>query len=123
MFATVVALTGCAEIEAIFKPPPRPPSSPSPSPAPSQPPLTPQLPAGEEQRLMEEARRKIGAADRLLRDLEGRPMKPPQQEMFQTAKNFLDQARSALGARDYQRAVNLASKAQALGDDLATLTK
>ena len=72
---------------------------------------------------MEDAKRKIGEVDRLLRELEGRPMKPQQKEMFLTAKDFLDQARSALGARDYQRAVNLASKAQALSDDLAALTK
>ncbi len=121
--STLVALSGCAQIEAFFKslPPFREraaPSASSPTPG-----LRPQLPAEEEQRLMEDARRKIAEVERLLRELDGRPMKPPQEEMFLTAKNFLDQARSAFGARDYQRAVNLASKAQALGDDLAALTK
>lgn len=118
--AVLVALSGCAQIEAFFKslPPFRERSAPSSSPS-----LRPQLPAEEEQRLMEDARRKIAEVERLFRDLEGRQMKPPQEEMFLTAKNFMDQARSAFGARDYQRAVNLASKAQALGDDLAALTK
>lgn len=128
----LILLSGCAQIEAIFKPPvppperpapaASPPSPPSPPSAPS-PPLRPQLSAEEEQRLTEDARRKIGEVDRLLQELEGRQMKPQQKEMFLTAKDFLDQARSALGARDYQRAANLASKARALSDDLATLTK
>ncbi len=65
----------------------------------------------------------IGEVDRLLRELEGRPMKLSQQEMFLTAKDFLDQARSAFGERDYRRAANLASKARTLSDDLGTATK
>lgn len=109
-----LALSGCAQLEAIFK---RPPASTSPASS-TSPPLRPQLPAAEEQRLMEDARRKIGDVERLLRELEGRQMRPQQQEVFLTAKNFLEEARTALGARDYQRAVNLAGKAQALGDDL-----
>ncbi len=119
----LVLLSGCAQIEAVFKPPAPPPERPAPSPSPPAPPLRPQLSPEEEQRLMEDARRKIGEVDRLLRELEGRQMKPQQKEMLLTAKDFVDQARSALGVRDYQRAVNLASKAQALSDDLAALTK
>jgi hypothetical protein len=116
----LILLSGCAQIEAMFKRPAPPPERPMPS---TLPPLRPQLSAEEEQRLSEDAKRKIGEVDRLLRELEGRQMKPQQQEMFLTAKDFLDQARSALGALDYQRAVNLASKARALSDDLAALTK
>ena len=123
LVVVLILLSGCAQIEAIFKRPAPPPERPTPSTLPPSPPLRPQLSAEEEQRLSEDAKRRIGEVDRLLRDLEGRQMKPPQQEMFLTAKDFLDQARSALEARDYQRAVNLASKAQALGDDLAALTK
>ena len=129
----LILLSACAQIEAIFKRPASPPERAAPStpppapsaspPAPPAPPVRPQLSAEEEQRLIEDARRKIGEVDRLLRGLEGRQMKPQQKEMFLTAKDFLDQARSALGARDYQRAVNLASKAQALSDDLAAVTK
>ncbi|PYN82076.1 MAG: hypothetical protein DMD96_08590 [Candidatus Rokuibacteriota bacterium] len=61
--------------------------------------------------------------EKLLGELEGRQMKPRQQETIRTAKNFLDQARTALGQRDYQRAANLASKARALTDDLGGTTK
>ena len=55
--------------------------------------------------------------------LEGRTLKPPQQETLKTAKNFLDQAKSALDQRDYQRAANLAGKARALTVVLAGATK
>jgi hypothetical protein len=87
------------------------------------PPLTPEISLEEEQRLVEEAQRKIGETDRLLRQLEQRQMKPDEREMFLTAQNFLDQARRALAGREYQRAANLASKARALSDDLAAVTK
>lgn len=120
----LILLSGCAQIEAIFKPSAPPPERAAPLILPpSPPPLTPQLPMEEEQRLLENAKRKIGEVDRLLRELEGRPMKPEQKEMFFTAKDFVDQARSALGAGEYQRAATLAGKAQALSDDLAARTK
>lgn len=130
-----LALSGCAKLEAIFKPPPpeRPaPPAPAPSPpaarpptppAPAPPPLTPEMSAEEERRLREDAQRKIGETDRLLRQLEGRSMKPEQRETFLTVQSFLDQARKALAAREYQRAVNLATKARALSGDLATMTE
>jgi hypothetical protein len=86
-------------------------------------PLRPEVPAAEEQRLLESTRQSIGDITRIVGELEGRPMKPPQQESLRTAKNFLDQARAALDQRDYQRAANLASKARALTDDLAGATK
>jgi len=50
-------------------------------------------------------------------------LKPPQRESLQTAMNFLDQARTALGQGDYPRAANLASKARALTDELAATSK
>lgn len=138
---SVLLLWGCAtEFEAILKKPaqpvaatpppaPTPPAAPAPPPAPKTGaapalgPLRPELSAGEEQRLADGARQNIGDVERLLAELEGRQLKPPQQEAFQTAKNFLDQARSALGQRDYQRAANLASKARALTDDIAGKAK
>ena len=67
--------------------------------------------------------RPAAPAARLLGELEGRSLKPPQQEALQSAKNFLDQARTALSQRDYPRAANLASKARALTDDLAATSK
>lgn len=118
----LVTLYGCATPGIATRPPV--PSPPPPRPAVSpQPPLRPELSPEEEQRLAEGARQKIGDVERLVAALEGRPLKPPQREALQTAKSFLEQARTALGQRDYPRAANLASKARALTDDLAATTK
>jgi hypothetical protein len=97
---------------------PPPPANPSPAT-----PLRPEVSADEEHRLVESTKQSIGDIARAVAELEGRQMKPPQQEALRTAKNFLDQARSALDQRDYQRAANLASKARALTDDVVGTTK
>jgi len=134
---SLLLCSGCAaELDALFKKPP-PPVATAPAPAPPPPvpappssaarpgaapapgPLRQELSAEEEQRLADGARQNIGDVERLLAELEGRPLKPPQQEAFKTAKNFLAEARAALGQRDYQRAANLASKARALTDDIS----
>ncbi len=100
---------------------PTPPTSPSPSPTP--PPLTPQVSPNEQRRLVEEARRKIDEAEPLLHQLEPRRMDQKEWETFLTAQGLIDQARKALGAGEYERAANLASKARALFDDLAKTVK
>ena len=64
----LILLSGCAQIEDIFKRPAAPPERPMPSTLPPSPPLRPQLSAEEEQRLSEDAKRKIGEVDRLLRE-------------------------------------------------------
>jgi flagellar basal body L-ring protein FlgH len=125
-------VSGCATETATQKPaapapgttvsPTQPPAAPAPSKA-SPGAMRPEVPAAEEQRLLESARQNIGDVTKAVAELEGRPLKAPQQETLKTAKNFLDQARSALDQRDYQRAANLASKARALTDDLAGATK
>lgn len=134
--ATLIALYGCGGVdtEVVLKRP----ADPSPTAAPratpavqrtqggtpqASPPLRPELSPAEEQRLAEGARRDIGDTARLIAELEARPLKPPQKEALQNAKNFLDQAQMALGQRDYPRAANLASKARALTDDLAATSK
>ena len=122
---------GRAQTDALLKKPadppmaatPRPAAPAAPRPSPQQPPLRQELSPEEEHRLAEGARQKIGDVARLLGELEGRSLKPPQQEALQSAKNFLDQARTALSQRDYPRAANLASKARALTDDLAATSK
>ncbi len=136
--ALLLLLSGCAGTDAIVKKPAAPAAptttaTPAPPPAastapksgttsPSEP-LRPEVSAEQEQRLVESTKQNIGDVARILGELEGRQMKPPQQEALRTAKNFLDQARSALDQRDYQRAANLASKARALTDDVAGATK
>jgi hypothetical protein len=119
--SALLLLSGCASETVVTKPAPAPaPKSGATSPSGA---LRPEVPAAEEQRLLESARQNIGDVTRAVGELEGRPLKPPQLEALKTAKNFLDQARSALDQRDYQRAANLASKARALTDDLAGATK
>lgn len=132
--AALLVLSGCGGTEAVVKKPTTAPTvaptvaGPAPAPvasvalksnaaAPAGP-LRPEVSAGEEQRLLESARQNIGDVARILGELEERSLKPPQQEALRTAKNLLDQARSALDQRDYQRAANLASKARALTNDV-----
>jgi hypothetical protein len=132
--AALLLCCGCAATEPAKKPgaqtappgvaTPTPVSTPRPSanqPPPT--PLRPEVSADEGHRLVESTKQSIGDVARALAELEGRRMKPPQQEALRTAKNFLDQARSALDQRDYQRAANLASKARTLTDDVAGTTK
>jgi len=131
--ATLLALYGCGGVdpELVLKRPADPsPAAPRATPAPQrtqggtpQPPLRPELSPAEEQRLAEGARQNISDTSRVIAELEGRPLKPPQKEALQNAKSFLDQAQMALGQRDYPRAANLASKARALADDLAAMSK
>jgi hypothetical protein len=98
------------------------PPSKSPAPAPAGP-LRPEVPPAEEQRLLESTRQNIADVARTVGELEGRTLKPTQQDSLRTAKNLLDDARTALDQKDYQRAANLASKARALTDDLAGTAK
>jgi hypothetical protein len=130
----LLVLGGCARLEAIFAPPPvlpapsaRPvpapvpatPASRPPAPPPPTPVVTPGMSAAEERQLGDDAERQVGEAERLLRRLEARALKADERETLATAQNFLEDARKALAAREYLRATNLATKARALGEDLA----
>jgi hypothetical protein len=124
----LILMSGCsAQTDAVLKRPPDQPTVATPRAAPPRPPQPPslrqELSPEEEQRLAEGARQNIGDVARLIAELEGRSLKPPQKEALESAKTFLDQARTALGQRDYPRAANLASKARALTDDLAATSK
>jgi len=131
--SALLFLSGCAGNEAVVKKPAAPAASTtaaSPAPAAPRPgatspagPLRPEVPPAQEQRLLDSTQQNIVDVARTLGELEGRALKPPQQESLRTAKNFLDQARSALDQKDYQRAANLAGKARALTDDLAAATR
>jgi hypothetical protein len=101
-----------------------PPTTPAPPraspPPPPSPPLTASLPPAEVRRLRDDAQRRIEEAERLLRQLEGRPFAARDLETLQLAQSLVDQARKALGGEDYERAANLAAKARTLADDLST---
>src|SRR5262249_38524403 len=142
LFASALLLLASCTTETAVRKPSAPASSPTapattapattttPTPPPAKPPATspsgalrPEVSAAEEQRLVESTRQSIGDVTKAMSELEKRSLKAPQQESLRTAKEFLVQAREALDQRDYQRAANLASKARALTDDLASATK
>jgi hypothetical protein len=70
-------------------------------------------------KLREDAQRRIEEAERLLRQVEGRPLVPKDRETLVLAQSLVEQARKALGSEEYERAANLATKARTLADDLA----
>ncbi len=98
-------------------PAPTPPSTPTAAPGP---PLTASLPAGEMRKLQDDAQRRIDEAERLLRQLEGRPLASRELETLQLAQSLILQARKALGSAEFERAANLAIKARTLAEDLST---
>jgi hypothetical protein len=71
-------------------------------------------------RLQDEAQRGIEDTERLLRQLDSRPLAPRDLEMLRLAQGLVEQARRALGGQEYERAANLAAKARTLADDLST---
>ena len=102
-----------------------PPSSTSPSTPQSTPqspslPLTASLPPAEVRRLQEEAQRAIDETERLLRQLDGRPLVSKDLETLRLTQGLVEQARKALGGQEYERAANLAAKARTLAEDLST---
>ena len=81
------------------------------------------MPPAEEQRLLDSTQQNIVDVARTLGELEGRALKPPQQEILADREKLPGSGAHALDQKDYQRAANLASKARALTDDLAAATK
>lgn len=100
--------------------PPLPAPVPAGPPAGPSPPLTASLPPAEVRRLQDEAQRRIEEAERLLRQLDGRPLAPQDVETLRLAQSLVEQARKALGGQEYERAANLATKARTLADDVST---
>lgn len=126
LLAIALALPACATIESLFKPAPPAPPAPSPAPAPAPrarptpplPPLQPQLSEAEERRLRDRATRQIADAERAVRAVQADALEPAQRETLGAIQSFLQQARQALAARDYERATTLARKAETLARDL-----
>jgi hypothetical protein len=88
--------------------------------APAGPTLTASLSPAEARKFREEAQRRLGEAERLLRQVEGRPLAAKDRDTLLLAHSLLEQARKALGTEEYERAANLAIKAHTLADDLAS---
>ncbi len=125
LFAGVVLLaaSGCAQLNALLTPTPTPPSQrpalPEKREPPSPPILSPQMDTDQEERLIEEAHKRIEVAEQNLQAIDARKLAADQQETYQTITSFLNEARAALNLKDVPRALNLAQKAHILSDELS----
>ncbi len=101
-------------------PPPRTASIPRETPAPV---LAPQASAEEEQRIKNQAERRIEGTERLVQKIDPSRLAREQQENYLTIQSFLAKAREALSSRDVQRAFTLADKAFLLADELSKVPR
>lgn len=111
-----VVLAGCADLQAIFAPPP--PKMPPVKRESPPPVLSPQVGRVDEDRLRREANSKIQKAEQIVQQVDQKKLAKDQQETFSTIRSFLANAREALTARDFLRATNHAEKAQILAEEL-----
>jgi hypothetical protein len=81
--------------------------------------LAPQVSPAEQNRLKLLAMTRIDGAEQILRRVDARKLGPDQQQTYGTAQSFVAKAREALAEADYERAFNLADKAEVLATDLA----
>jgi hypothetical protein len=81
--------------------------------------LAPQVSPTEQNRLRVLATTRIDGTEQILRRVDASKLGPDQQQTLGTAQSFLAKAREALAANDYERAFNLADKAQVIATDLA----
>jgi hypothetical protein len=103
--------------DAPVPPPPVAPLSPAPVPPPRV--LAPQVGGEEEARLSREVRTRLEGAEKAVGLIDQKRLGVPQLETYATIQSFLSKAREAVVARDYQRALTLADKAQTLATDLS----
>jgi len=101
-------------------PPPRTAAVPRETPAPV---LAPQASAEEEQRIKNQAERRIEGTERLVQKIDPSRLAREQQENYLTIQSFLAKAREALSSRDVQRAFTLADKAFLLADELSKVPR
>jgi hypothetical protein len=80
--------------------------------------LEPSAVGNEASQQKESTNQILGTAEQNLKRLEGRQLSADQQNMVSQARQFVDQARSAINAGDLDRAHTLAWKAQLLTEDL-----
>jgi hypothetical protein len=95
-------------------PPPPPRAIPDPPPV-----LSPVLSAVDEQKLRSDTQHRIDGAAQRLRQIDTAKLASGEQDSLQTVQSFLEKAREALQAQDFQRAFTLADKAYLLADELA----
>lgn len=113
-------ISGCAKLKAVVGPAPRL-SPPLPARMKKEPPpavLSPTMSQVEADRLQREASARIEGAERIAKQVDQEKLAPEQRETFLTIQSFLAKARAAVSAKDFERAVNLADKAQILANEL-----
>lgn len=130
IFLSLILATGCAQLQAIFKPTPRPsapvrptrqappPTSTHPTRQEPPPRLSPQISSDRERQLTQEVNDTIQGVERILLSIDRQKLRSDQWETYQTVHSFLAQAREALANKDFQQAINLAQKAHVLSDEL-----
>ncbi len=124
LLTAAILLVGasCAQVKKIFTPaalPPPRPGLPERREPPAPPLLSPQVATDQEERLIEEAYKRIEVAERNLQSIDARKLAADQEETYQTIHSFVNQARAALTLKDLPRALNLAQKAHILSDELS----
>jgi hypothetical protein len=80
--------------------------------------ISPEMTPAEAQRLQKITNDLVAESEKDLQKIEARELTPEQQETKAQIRSFLNLSKSARDASDWQRAHNLALKAQLLADDL-----
>jgi hypothetical protein len=91
---------------------------PKPKPDAPAPVIAPQLSARQQADATRATNDDIRVAEKNLRGVSGKPLKPPQQDLVDKIEGFLSQAHEAIRADDWVRAQNLAHKAEVLSVEL-----
>jgi hypothetical protein len=80
--------------------------------------ISPSVPPQKASSQMENTNVLLNSADANLKSISGTQLDANQEEMVKQVKNFMEQAKTAAGAGDVERANNLATKAQLLSAEL-----
>jgi hypothetical protein len=86
---------------------------------PSEPTIVPELSTGELEAAKADAQASLDAAERNLAATRGKALNEAQADLASKIRGFMDAAREAMRNSDWQRATNLAKKAEVLSRELA----
>jgi hypothetical protein len=116
-------IVGCAEKKPVVSPaPPRPPTRVKPvrrDPVPLPPSVAPpQVGYGKEEQLRTEAKGRVEAAERIVKQIDKEKVPIEQHDTLLTIQSFLAKAKEAFSVRDFHMAFTLADKAKILGEEL-----
>jgi hypothetical protein len=95
------------------------PTEPATAGKPSEPTIVPELSTGELEAAKANAQASLEAAERNLAATQGKALNAAQTDLASKIRGFMDAAREAMRNSDWQRATNLAKKAEVLSRELA----